>query len=129
MPLLPVYSTQNYRRQTNINTAIGAARELQAEIPPKQPETNLLLAWNIRNLIHRPTECGLQNFYYIAEIIFCFDLVAIQSAGRPVGAEKLMRILGSHWRYVTTMLPGNRNKNGWLLYMTPKVNLAVWQEK
>src|SRR5262249_49561953 len=44
-----------------------------------------------------------ESFYYIAEIISCFDLVAIQEVNRDLTAlGKVMEILGREWDYIAT---------------------------
>ena len=77
-------------------------QKLQEQIPDKTVSETLLLAtWNIR-------EFGLgkrleESFYYIAEIISRFDLVAIQEVSNNMGGlEKVMKILGRKWDFIVT---------------------------
>lgn len=84
---------------------LALRQKLKAEVPTKQLESNLLLAtWNIREF-DSPAygERLLESFYYIAEIVSHFDIVAIQEVRDDLKAlKKLIQILGSHWHYVIT---------------------------
>lgn len=81
--------------------------QMQGSVPEKDAEENLLLAtWNIRNF-GRKNPFGWGNrlpesWFYIAEIISNFDLVAVQEVTSLDEWEKVMRILGSHWDYIAT---------------------------
>jgi endonuclease/exonuclease/phosphatase family metal-dependent hydrolase len=77
-------------------------QKLQEQIPQKTVSETLLIAtWNIR-------EFGMGNrieesFYYIAEIISRFDIIAIQElAGDLAALDKVMSILGRHWDFIVT---------------------------
>ena len=74
-------------------------------IPAKSIEGSLLIAsWNIREFDSqrygpRCPDC----FYYIAEIINHFDLVAIQEIREDLSAlERVQDILGGWWKYLVT---------------------------
>ena len=78
---------------------------LQAEIPRKNTESNLLLAtWNIREFGTskyggRTTEA----LYYIAEIINRFDVIAVQEVRKDLKTfNRLMKLLGSNYDYLFT---------------------------
>ena len=80
-------------------------QSLAAQIPQKKLEENLLLAtWNIREFDSpaygdRITEA----FYYIAEIISKFDLVAVQEVRKDlIALKKLCAILGGYWKYIVS---------------------------
>jgi hypothetical protein len=83
-------------------------------------ETLLLATWNIREFDSakygdRCTEC----FYYIAEIINHFDLVAVQEVREDLTAlDRLQEILGGWWKYtvtdVTEGTAGNRERMAFL---------------
>ncbi len=82
-------------------------QQLKQSVPGKDSEENLLLAtWNIRNFGRRnPFGWGNrlpESWFYIAEIISRFDLVAVQEVTRIEEWEKVMRILGKHWNYIAT---------------------------
>ena len=94
---------------------------LAAEVPARTLNDTLLLGtWNIREFDSEAYGDRLdESFYYIAEIISHFDLVAVQEIREDLKAlKKLTRILGSRWRYVVTDVtegkPGNRERLGFL---------------
>src|SRR5688500_10440927 len=69
-------------------------------VPKKTVDDNFLLAtWNIREFDKSSFGDRLpETYYYIAEIISSFDLVAIQEVREDLTAlKKLMLHLGSHW--------------------------------
>jgi hypothetical protein len=72
----------------------------------KSDDTLLLATWNIRDFESNKFGYGPrlpESYYYLAEIISCFDLVALQEVNRDLtGLEKLMRILGREWDYIAT---------------------------
>lgn len=78
---------------------------LRGQIPNRTLKENLLLAtWNIRDF-DKPVygERIEEAYYYIAEIISHFDLVALQEIYRDLsGLDRVMDILGSHWKRVFT---------------------------
>ena len=72
------------------------------KIPPKTVFERLLVAsWNIQSLGgSKRTE---ESYWYIAEILSRFDLVAIQEVKRRLGdLERIRRLLGDWWDYVVT---------------------------
>lgn len=83
-------------------------------------ETLLLGTWNIREFDSakygdRCAEC----FYYIAEIINHFDLVAVQEVREDLRAlDRLQDILGGWWKYIVTDVTegsaGNRERMAYL---------------
>jgi Predicted extracellular nuclease len=76
-------------------------KQLDKQIPGKtSTETLILATWNIREFgDNRRTE----SFYYIAEIVSRFDLIAIQEVSSNLkGLEKLVSILGHNWDYIVT---------------------------
>lgn len=84
-----------------IDNLLTLRSQLNVHIPGKTATETLLLAtWNIREFgDNRRTE----NFYYIAEIISHFDLIAIQEVSANLkGLEKVVSILGHNWDYIVT---------------------------
>ena len=87
---------------------------LAQSIPPKRQTDCLLLAtWNIRELDsgkygHRTEE----QYYYIAEILSRFDLVAIQEVRDGLyPLQRLQRLLGSWWDFIVTDVTLGRSGN------------------
>lgn len=76
---------------------------LHANVPKSHLDENLILAtWNIREFDSGTYGTRLnESFYYIAEIIAVFDLVALQEVNKDLDAlERLMWLLGDDWSYV-----------------------------
>jgi hypothetical protein len=101
---------------------LALRRQLSSEegIPPKTIENNLLLAtWNIREFGGTKYERCPDCYYFIAEIINHFDLIAIQEVREDLGALKqVVKILGRWWQYIVTDITlgaaGNRERLAFL---------------
>ena len=115
---MPFYSDlRRMSRSDRLRTIAGIER-LRAQkgkaIPPRTLKDTLLLAtWNIRdfgNEDKRAKEDGRdqpgprlqESYYYIAEVISAFDIVAIQEVNTIEALERVMNILGPSWEYMTT---------------------------
>lgn len=86
---------------------LALRKQLAAEIPSRNVRDSLLLAtWNIRDFGSMKLNPGPrlpESYYYMAEIISAFDLVALQEVNNDMSAFlKLMGILGPGWRYIAT---------------------------
>jgi len=86
---------------------LALRRQLRRDIPRRTVDDTLLLAtWNIRNFDSNRFGHGprlKESFFYIAEVISAFDLVAIQEVDNDLSALKIvMRILGPTWDYIVT---------------------------
>lgn len=97
-------------------TRLLAMRKSLAELRARKNDGSLLLAtWNIRDFDSNKFGYGPrlpETFYYIAEIISCFDLVALQEVNRDLSAlERVMRILGREWDYIATDTTEGRSGN------------------
>lgn len=101
----PTRSDPNARQRTaqrllNIRASLSSLRARKSD------STLLLATWNIRDFDSNKFGFGPrlpESFYYIAEIISCFDLVAIQEVARDLSAlEHVVRILGREWDYIVT---------------------------
>lgn len=104
--------TQDRRR-----TIAGLQRlreQKKEQVPARTLNDTLLLAtWNIRDFgnedkrakpdgTNQPGPRLEESYYYIAEVISAFDLVAIQEINTLEALERVMRILGPSWSYLTT---------------------------
>lgn len=115
---MPFY--QNIRTNTKagkrtLTRLLQLREKLQTEIPRKQLESNLLLAtWNIREFDSPAYGPRVEeSFYYIAEVISHFDLVAVQEVREDLQAlKKLMGLLGGNWQYVITDITEGKQGNG-----------------
>ena len=101
-------------------------KEGLSEIPEKKTDKNFLLAtWNIKHFTNNRLE---ETYYYIAEIISSFDIVAVQEIKRDLDAlEKLIKILGDNWKYIVSDVtegdPGNNERMAFI-YDTRRVNFT-----
>ncbi len=106
-----------------------AMRERLAPLRKRRSDSSLLLAtWNIRDFDSNRFGFGPrrpETFYYLAEMIACFDLVALQEVSRDLRAlETLMRILGREWDWIATDTTEGSGGNGErmaFIYNTEKV--------
>jgi endonuclease/exonuclease/phosphatase family metal-dependent hydrolase len=106
-----------------------AMRKSLASIRGRKSDTSLLLAsWNIRDFDSNKFGFGhrlSETFYYIAEIISCFDLVAVQEVNRDLSAlERVMAILGQEWDFIATDTaagPGGNDERMAFVYNTDKI--------
>lgn len=94
-----------------------AMRRSLAELRSRKRDGSLLLAtWNIRDFDSNYYGYGHrlpESFFYIAEIISCFDLVALQEINRDLSALlRVMDILGREWDYIVTDTTEGRGGNG-----------------
>jgi len=96
-------------------------KQLQQEIPAKDASDTLLLAtWNIREFDSAKYGGRLEeSYYYLAEVISHFDLIAIQEVREDLKPlQKLRGLLGSWWGYlvtdVTAGTSGNRERLAFL---------------
>jgi len=104
-------------------------RQTLNAIRKRKSDGSLLLAtWNIRDFDSNKFKFGPrlpETFYYIAEMISCFDLVAVQEINRDLTAlETVMRILGREWDYIatdTTEGPGGNEERMAFVFNTEKV--------
>jgi endonuclease/exonuclease/phosphatase family metal-dependent hydrolase len=132
--------SNNYVRLKRLRRSDAAAASRCAErllamrrslepIRKRKSDSSLLLAtWNIRDFDSNKFRYGPrlpETFYYIAEIISCFDLVAVQEVNRDLSAlETVMQILGREWDYIatdSTVGPGGNDERMAFVYNTEKV--------
>lgn len=93
-----------------------ALRQSLAPVRARRRDGALLLAtWNIRDFDSNAFGYGprlAESFYYIAELIDSFDLVALQEVNRDLSAfDRLMSILGREWDYIVTDATEGRGGN------------------
>ena len=84
-------------------------------VPPRSVKDTLLLAsWNIRDFDSNKFKHGKrlpESFFYLAEIISAFDIVALQEINFDLsGLRKLMRHLGPNWDFIATDTAGNNER-------------------
>ena len=93
-------------------------------IPNKRDDNLLLCNWNLKEFgqSHKHPEF----YYYIAEIMFAFDLIVVQEVRRSIRELKILaNILGENWAYmindVTEGDEGNSERSA-ILYNTKRVD-------
>ena len=84
-------------------------------VPPRSVQDTLLLAsWNIRDFDSNKFGHGKrlrESYFYIAEIISAFDIVALQEVNADMsGLHRLMRHLGPAWEFIATDPAGNNER-------------------
>jgi len=116
-------------RARAIEGILALRRKIQKTVPPRTAKDTLLLAtWNLRDFDSNKFGHGPridESYYYIAEIISAFDLVAVQEVNVDLKPfERVMGILGSNWSYIATDTTEGRSGNGermTFIYDTTKV--------
>jgi endonuclease/exonuclease/phosphatase family metal-dependent hydrolase len=128
MPFYRNIDPGNEVGQRILERLLALREHLDREIPARSLDETLLLAtWNIREFDSLAYGKRLpEAFYYIAEIIARFDLVAIQEVRKDLKPlETLLEILGGSWKYiasdVTEGSQGNEERIAFL-YDSRKVN-------
>lgn len=100
---------------------------LQASIRPKITDKNILIAsWNIKEFGHT-TQRRPEAFFYIAEILNAFDLIAVQEVKSGLkDLQIIMRLLGNDWAYqindITDGTDGNSERSAYI-YNKKRVQL------
>ena len=130
MPFYKKLSNQSPEGVRTIERLLALRRELKNQLPARTLDNTLLLAtWNIRDF-DKPAfgKRMEESFYYIAEIISHFDLVAVQEVYKDLTAlKKVKEILGDKWDYIftdeTAGSKGNDERTAFL-YDTRKVKFG-----
>ncbi len=114
---MPFYSALRRWEKADRDRTIGGIRRLRERkksiLPHRSLENTLLLAtWNLRDFgnedkrardgFNQPGPRLDESNFYIAEIITGFDIVAVQEINSLPALQRLMRILGPSWDYMTT---------------------------
>lgn len=95
---------------------LSIKRELKKQGVPDRnvSETLLLGSFNVRDFDSNKFKHGYrlrESFYYLAEMIAAFDLVALQEVNENLsGLKKLMKHLGGNWEYIATDTSGNKER-------------------
>jgi endonuclease/exonuclease/phosphatase family metal-dependent hydrolase len=95
------------RREFVVNNILKLKNAVKQLVPKKSLDKNLLIAtWNIRDFDSNKFGHGprlKESYFYIAQIISEFDLIAVQEVNKNLKAlYKLMYLLGNKWDYITT---------------------------
>lgn len=122
MPFYQDIDSSTVAGKRTLSRLLLLREKLRQEIPEKKLASNLLIAtWNIREFDSAAYGERLEeSFYYIAEIVSKFDIVAIQEVRQDLKAlEKLIKILGAaHWKYIVTdVTDGNQGNSERLAFV------------
>ena len=133
---------QDFKKERKIKTIDGLLRlrqYLAEKIQVRKTDRNLLLSsWNIKEFGHLKKRQP-ESYFYIAEIVSNFDLVAVQELKTGLkDLEILMKLLGKDWSYlindITEGNDGNSERSAYL-YDTRRVNFSglageilLWKE-
>lgn len=124
--VFPDMSTRQKKRA--IQGILDLKTALKSQISARRTEGNLLVAsWNIKEFGHTKQRLP-EAFFYIAEILSVFDLIAIQEIKSSThDLQKIMRLLGSDWEYlvndITSGGEGNSEQSAYV-YNTKRVKLS-----
>lgn len=115
-PILKEYSNRKQKLNFVIDRILSLKQGLKEKIPKKTlTETFLLATWNIREFDSNGKKLGPrleECFYYMAEVISHFDLVAIQEIKNNLTPlRKLKNILGPQWDFIVTDITSGRSGN------------------
>ena len=82
------------------------------QIPNKLNDQNILIgSWNIKEFGQMTNRIS-EAYFYIAEILSKFDLIAIQEIkNRLDDLSIVMRLLGSHWKFLINDMTGGKDGN------------------
>ena len=118
---MPFYKPIKYikpkKTRRRILSGLKALRmQMDEEMPHKTRDSTLILGtWNIRNFDDNRFMNGYrtaEDFYYIAEIISRFDVLAVQEICENLDPlDKLMKILGYDYDYIVTDVTEGRSGN------------------
>ncbi len=113
---MPYYKPLEKLKKKDRDHIIGNLQNLRAQIKKDLPvrtnrSTLLLATWNLREFSDSENRLE-ESFWYIAEIISSFDLIAVQEIGNDMSAlTKLMGILGYKYDYIVTDTPNVEGGN------------------
>lgn len=105
--IFPDFPDQDKKR--TIDSILRLRKGLSEHVPEKTADKSLLLAsWNIKEFGHL-SERLPEAYFYIAEVLARFDLIAVQEIKSKLDdLYRVMKLLGSHWKYsITDITEGN----------------------
>ncbi len=124
--IFPQMTTTEKKR--TINNLLALRQGLDNEISPKKADKNLIVgSWNIKEFGHTKQRLP-EAYFYIAEILNRYDLVAIQEIkSHLTDLNIVMRLLGRDWAYmvndITEGYKGNSERSAYL-YNKKSVELS-----
>lgn len=114
----PLENCAHEERTHIIDNLLKLREKLAKELPGRTARSTLLLStWNIRELSCEENRCP-ETYWYMAEIISFFDLVAVQEIGNDMSAlKRIMDILGYKFSYIVTDTPNIQGGNERMAYI------------
>ncbi len=99
-------------KKRTIKNLLKLRQDLEEKIPYKSNDKNLLISsWNIKEF-GQMTNRLPESYFYIAEILSQFDLIAVQEIkNRLEDLSIIMRLLGSNWDYLINDMTGGTAGN------------------
>ena len=99
--VFPQLQKQKVVKKRTINKLLELKRGLDHSIAPRRAEENLIIAsWNIKEFGHT-TQRLPESYFYIAEILSYFDLIAVQEIKSTLDdLHIILRLLGDDWGYL-----------------------------
>jgi len=115
-------------KQRTLQKLLALRSRLDKEIAAKHTDQNLIIAtWNLKEFGHLKERLP-ESYFFIAEIINRFDLVAVQEVKSTLkDLEIVMRLLGRNWEYmvadITEGTDGNSERFAYL-YDSRRVQIS-----
>ena len=106
-------------KKRTLENLIALKEGIASKIPNKIMDGNILLAsWNIKEFGHLKERLP-ESYFYIAEIISAFDIVAVQEIKTSLfDLDIVMKLLGSNYSYIITDITegtkGNKERFGYI---------------
>jgi endonuclease/exonuclease/phosphatase family metal-dependent hydrolase len=126
--VFPQMQKQKAVKKRTIKKLLELKNGLDQSIATRRSEENLIIAsWNIKEFGHT-TQRLPESYFYIAEILSYFDLIAIQEIKSTLEDLKIIiRLLGSDWGYlvndITEGTAGNSERSCYV-FNKKRVQLA-----
>jgi endonuclease/exonuclease/phosphatase family metal-dependent hydrolase len=115
-------------KKRTITKLLALKRGLDGAIAPRRADENLIIAsWNIKEFGHT-TQRLPESYFYIAEILSYFDLIAVQEIKSTLDdLHIILRLLGDDWGYLVNDITegdaGNSERSCYL-FNKKRVKLA-----
>jgi endonuclease/exonuclease/phosphatase family metal-dependent hydrolase len=129
----------SFEKKRTIENLISLRNGLRCQISQKKASKNLLIAsWNLKEFGHS-TQRLAESYFYIAEIISAFDLVALQEVKSTLHDLNLvLKLLGDNWGFfmnaITEGAAGNSERSVYIfnrnrVEMTGLAgDIVLWEE-
>ena len=99
-------------KKRTIGKLLELKQNLDSSISARRSDENLIIAsWNIKEFGHT-TQRIPESFFYIAETLSYFDLIAVQEIKSSLNdLNIIMRLLGDDWGYLVNDITGGDSGN------------------